>query len=126
MPKICLWDNDPDVEVARRRLRSAQQRHPDTNHQHLEAELRDTYTRRREEIIMDMSNEISQHHEAGRSQAVWRTIDNITGRKTKLNAIMEADSMEDRLENIAGYFRGLLNAPPVNVDLPALTLLHDK
>ena len=122
-PKVCLWDNDPEVEEARHRLSLARRANLVASYTQLEADLQATYSRRREEIIHKMAIEISQHHEAGRSQAVWRAIDKITGRKARPSAIVAAESIEARLVKIANYFHGLLNAPPVVLDLTPLVSL---
>ena len=122
-PKTCLWDNDSEVEKARQRLILGRRANHVANHTQLEADLQATYSRRREEIIHEMALEISQHHEAGRGQAVWRAIDKITGRKTRPSAIVAAESIEARLVKISNYFHGLLNVPPVDLDLTPLDAL---
>ena len=118
--KACLWDNDPEVEKARHQLLSAQQTNPSARFEQLEAELKATYSRRREEIIHTTATEISQHHEAGRSQAVWKAIDKLTGRKKRPNAVIAAESIETKKKETAKYFHSLLNVPPVDQELTPL------
>ena len=119
-PKTCLWDKDPEVEKARKRLASAHRGNLVTSYAQLETDLQVTYSRRRDEIINELANEVSQHHEAGRGQAVWKTIDKITGRKKRPSSVMNAESIQDRMVKTADYFHGLLNVSPVDLDLTPL------
>ena len=120
MQKSCLWDKDPEVEKARKRLAHAHRANLVSSYTQLETDLQNTYSQRRDEIIHELATEVSQHHEAGRSQAVWKTIDKITGRKKRPSSIVNAESMEARMVKTASYFHGLLNVPPVDLDLPPL------
>jgi len=121
--KTCLWDSDPEVEKARKQLALAHRANLVTSYKQLESDLQVTYSRRREEIIQKLAIEVSQHHEAGRSQAVWKAIDEITGRKKRPSSIVSAESMEARKVKTADYFHGLLNVPPVESDLIPLDAL---
>jgi len=119
-PKTCLWDRDPEVEKARKRLACAHRANLVTTYAQLESDLQVTYSRRRDEIIHELAKEVSQHHEAGSSQAVWKAIDKITGRKKRLSSVVNAESIEARMVKTANYFHGLLNVPPVDLDLTPL------
>lgn len=110
--QMCLWDNDAQVKEARERLLlSSRNEQSAEKIRILQQQLEDTYKRRREEILQEQAQEVTQHHEAGRSRCVWKVIDSITGRKTRAASIVATDSIEERMEKIRDYFSELLNSP---------------
>ena len=116
--KECPWDNDPEVARARKQLMDAHRMYPTEDHTQYERNLEDTYVRRMEEIIHDTAEEINRNHEAGRTCAVWRQIDVLTGRKSRPRSIIASSSIEDRLTQVENYFSNLLNFHSPHVDLP--------
>lgn len=105
----CLWDNDPEIACARKELARVRTRQPFQT-RIAEQNLEDTYNRRRNEIIIEIADNINQHQEAGKNQLVWKYIDILTERKKKPHAYISADSIKDRIDKIQSHYCNILNA----------------
>ena len=108
-----LWDCDPVIAQARRLVQSAAARSGQDSEEARGARchLQRTYAERAEAYVAEAVREIQLATDNCRHNAAWRAIDRLTGRKSRPNTVVAANSIKQRKARLAAHYRQVLNAP---------------
>lgn len=111
--KTALWDSDPVIARARANLQSATRLHGHDSEEALQAyqALATAHQTQAEVHTNSIVEEVQHATDNCRHSAAWRAINALTGRKSKPNTVVAADSIEHRKELMASHYKSVLNAP---------------
>ena len=116
-----LWDCDPAIAQARRKVQSAAAHSGQDSNEARAARchLQQTYAERAEVFVAEAVREIQLATDNCRHNAAWRAIDRLTGRKSRPHTVVAAASIKQRKARLADHYRQVLNAPaPTASPLP--------
>ena len=107
------------VKEARKELLDAQREYTDNHTIPTKRKVRKAqqfldraYATAQAEFIQGQNKAIGKLHKEKKHAAAWKTINQLTGRKSKSSITIKGGSSPKRLENWVGHFKKLLGQPP--------------
>ena len=87
-------------------------------------DLVETYGSEQRLYVLSQIDKLKNAAENRQSSAAWKTVNEVTGRKTSSNSKLKATSQEERLKLWKEHFQNLLGKPPSVSDKPIETIIN--
>ena len=87
-------------------------------------DLVETYESEQRLYVLSQIDKLKNAAENRQSSITWKTVNEVTGRKTSSNSKLKAISQEERLKLWKEHFQNLLGKPPSVLDKPIETIIN--
>ena len=87
-------------------------------------DLVETYESEQRLYVLSQMDKLKNAAENRQSSVAWKTVNEVTGRKTSSNSKLKATSQEERLKLWKEHFQNLLGKPPSVSDKPIETIIN--
>ena len=87
-------------------------------------DLVETYVSEQRLYVLSQIDKLKNAAENRQSSVAWKTVNEVTGRKTSSNSKLKATSQEERLKLWKEHFQNLLGKPPSVSDKPIETIIN--